>query len=305
MWQLPMVRLIITFVGIIIVSSCSSKQVKQPVAIKDSVPSIAVVPKEIFPVDSVIRSITCAVDPSQSFALYLPPSYSTDVKYPVIIFFDPHGDGSTLLSDVNRRISMDEKNISLAGFSGGAKVALSYASDQREISSVIYAGAAVALQNQNPTLALLGFAGVNDMNYTDLLTFDQSLAATNLTHYLIEWKGKHEWPDTTSFQNAFYWITFNSMRSHLKEPDEAIINEYKLQQENAILANSAPLAKVMLLNEALYFLKGISTTDTYSQQLATIEKNKTYQETTLEKHQVIQKEQALKQEYYNAFQQKD
>ncbi|MGB3076918.1 MAG: hypothetical protein WBB36_16450, partial [Chitinophagales bacterium] len=342
MWQLLMFRLIITFAGFIIVLSCSSKQVKQPVEIKDSVAASAVFPKEIFPVDSVIRSLTCANDPTQSLALYLPPSYSSEVKLPVIVFFDPHGDGSlpvskyhslakqfnyiligsnnakngltlsqtntiiaTLLNDSKYRISIDEQRISLAGFSGGAKVALSYASDQNEISNVIYAGAAVALQHPNPGLVLLGFAGVNDMNYTDLLTFDQSLAAHNLTHYLIEWNGKHEWPDAATFQHAFYWITFNSMRSHLQEPDKEIIKEYKHQHEKAMQISTAPIAKAMLLNEALNFLHGISSTELYSQQLTTIGKNKTYQEEIIGKQQAVQKEQALKQEYYSAFSQKD
>ena len=88
-----MLRLPVTFAVFIIAASCSSKQVKQPPVLDNKTVVVAQL-KENLPVDTVIRSIPCKTAPAQSFSLYLPPSYSSNVPFPVLMFFDPHGDGS-------------------------------------------------------------------------------------------------------------------------------------------------------------------------------------------------------------------
>ncbi|MEO6166748.1 MAG: hypothetical protein ABIO46_00250 [Chitinophagales bacterium] len=338
-----MIRFIIAFsFGLLTIFSCSSKQVKQPTESGHSAASAPAIQKENFPIDSVIRTISCTADPSQSFALYLPPSYTHTGKFPVIVFFDPHGNGSLpvskysalakqfgfvmagsnnskngkavsetndivkiLLSDLRSRIAVDEKRIVMAGFSGGAKVSLAYGQDHPEISAIIYAGAAIPIQHSNPSLSLLGFAGVNDMNYTDLIAFDQSVSLPNMHHFLIEWNGKHEWPSVSTFRDAFYWTAFNSMRNHLQDRDEILFHQFQEENEKAIRISNDPFTVFMLLNKARYFLSNISPTDSCNDRIAAIEKGKDFQEATQYKQQLIQQEQSLKQDYYAAFQQKD
>src|SRR5690349_15033911 len=41
-----------------------------------------------------IVNITCAPDPSQSYALYLPSNYSPDRRWPIIYAFDPFARGT-------------------------------------------------------------------------------------------------------------------------------------------------------------------------------------------------------------------
>lgn len=338
-----MTRFIIVFgFGALILFSCSRGKPKQSAESDNTITSTPVFPKENFPHDIVIRSVSFTTDTLQSFALYLPPSYSATEKFPVIIFFDPHGNGAlpltkykglakqfgwvligsnnlkngltlsttnritaSLIREIQSQMALDPKRISIAGFSGGAKVALSYAMDHPEITNVIYAGAATPLQHPNPGLSLLGFSGVNDMNYTELLAFDQSLSLTNMKHFLIEWNGKHEWPDSNIFMNAFYSIAFNDMRNNLLDIDEGMIVRFQKWNDDAIESNPSPLLKAMLLDKARYFLHSLSPVTSYNNQLSALEQRPEFQSAAKEKQQWVEQEQKLKQEYYTAFSEKN
>ena len=53
-----------------------------------------VYPKDNFKTGEVIPLVNLRGDSSQKFALYLPKTYSETSKLPVIIFFDPHAEGT-------------------------------------------------------------------------------------------------------------------------------------------------------------------------------------------------------------------
>ncbi|HET6374010.1 MAG TPA: hypothetical protein VFG76_11940, partial [Candidatus Polarisedimenticolia bacterium] len=106
----------------------------------------------------VVERIACLSDPSQSYALYLPPRYDAGRGWPVVFLMDPRGralvplelfkdaagrlgyilissydtasDGprdtnapalTAMLADARRRFSVDARRFYLAGFSGTAR----------------------------------------------------------------------------------------------------------------------------------------------------------------------------------------
>ncbi len=140
----------------------------------------------------MIENIRLMNDTSQSFALYLPKNYSDTSRFPIIIFFDPHGVGSLpvsmyktlaeqyhyiligsnssknglqmdainhianqLIEETKSRFSVDLKNFTLCGHSGGAKIALMIGAANRNITSVIYSGAVLLFQPDHP-VSILG-----------------------------------------------------------------------------------------------------------------------------------------------------
>ncbi len=186
----------------------------------------------------IINSIS--INSIENYSIYIPKSYSLKQKYNTIIFFDPHAEGpkvlekykdlaekwnfiiaasnnckngvdmktlnyyaSNLITHIIQNYSVNNK-ITLAGFSGGAKVALGCGIQSKSISNIIYCGAAIPINSKND-ISFLGFAGLKDMNYSDLVYFDSNLKPTT-NHYLIEWNGIHEWPSKAVFDNAFYFI---------------------------------------------------------------------------------------------------
>ena len=106
------------------------------------------------------RSTTyrCPGKPDQSYALYLPSNYSADEKWPIVYAFDPAARGASpwsdegrrrtlrlsagrsnnsrngswkieaeaaeaIVEDTHARLSIDDRRVYFAGFSGGARVA--------------------------------------------------------------------------------------------------------------------------------------------------------------------------------------
>lgn len=111
-----------------------------------------------------------------------------------------------LAREVLTRFHPYNGQVNFCGFSGGAKVALTAGPFIETVNHIIYTGAIVQTQTGNHKFKLLGIAGNRDMNYTDLVSYYRSSQTTALAHDLIEWNGKHEWPDEKTFANAFQFI---------------------------------------------------------------------------------------------------
>jgi tetratricopeptide (TPR) repeat protein len=111
------------------------------------------------PVGKMIERVVCLKDAGQSYALYLPPNYTTDRRWPVIYAFDPAARGmrpverfkdaaekygyiivgsnnsrnipdrplseivNAMFDDTLTRFSIDQNRVYTAGMSGGARVA--------------------------------------------------------------------------------------------------------------------------------------------------------------------------------------
>jgi len=290
----------------------------------------------------VVPSLACSSDATQSFALYLPKDYSTSKKFPVIIFFDPHGSGAypvglfksladkfgfilmgsndskngvqfdqsnviaaNLINEASSRFSVDAKRISFAGFSGGSKVAQMGASVHPELLSLIYCGASLPIEKLQQLPPALGFAGVRDMNYTEVIASGAALDAKKATHCIIEWKGKHEWPDSLSFEDAFYWCSFNAMRIKTVETDHALVNSF-LQRENKLIASAKnSIAQHDLNLRVVNFLEGIADVSSYKQKISAIAQSEAYKKEIQKQQAMLQTEGNLKQNYMQCFENKD
>lgn len=189
--------------------SCSSDAGKTTTKVetKDTV-----VTKENFTKGQVIENVVNLTNASQSYALYLPSSYSSDKTYPVIYAFDAHGTGkfpvsmyknlaekygyiligsnnskngtaweesqviaSNLFSDSQLRLSINTARIYLLGFSGGARVANGVCITNGAVAGVICCGAAYpAANSKDPrsNYTYLGICGTADFNYIEMRKYD-------------------------------------------------------------------------------------------------------------------------------------
>ena len=191
-------------------------------------------------------------DPSHSYSLYLPGNMKGKQTYPVLYCIDPKGQGQTplylyknladsfgvilvgcntskngmsfpqseaalnqLIAEVQRKYPVEE-DIHLLGFSGGAKVAFHYADANPKVSKLLYAGSVYALKRQS-NISLLGFAGVRDMNFADLVSFEVSMGKAPFTHKLIQWEGGHEFPNEAIMWNGFYFLKNDSVLNYQKK----------------------------------------------------------------------------------------
>ena len=121
-------------------------------------------PPPAAPPGQITERVVCEKDPTHSYALFLPPGYTTQKRWPIVFLMDPRGramvplnlfsaaagrrgyilisshdtasDGpaevnlkalSALLPETERRYSVDPRRLYLAGFSGTARAAWEFA----------------------------------------------------------------------------------------------------------------------------------------------------------------------------------
>jgi predicted esterase len=210
-------------------------------------------PADSFVRRTVISSVASKTQAGETYALYLPANYNEDTARPAILFFHPQADGAYPLKQYSELAenysyimlgSNNSKNgltaqqtlnyaknlvtealtrfnvnkVYMCGFSGGAKVALMAGSQLEQVEAVVYCGAMSTINPSHP-LKILGFAGTGDMNYTDLVQYHRELNHPQIENYMIEWPGRHEFPDATAFDDAFKFLNTGKVPDyHQKQP---------------------------------------------------------------------------------------
>lgn len=241
----------------------------------DSIQTIkhVIAPKTLYPKGQITDTIKCAGNPEQKYALYLPTSYDSSKKFPVIYFFDPHGAGDlpleiykdladkygyilagtynskngmqwdaahkaaiSFMRDSYERLSIDNNRIYIFGFSGGGKIASSVAIADGGIAGVVVCGS--GFPERHPPMpapfSCLTIVGNKDFNYVQAEQLDKLLDTTTINHQLISFNGKHQWPPKDIVEQAFQWLSLNAMRANYTPKNPEIINAVKQNLEKDI-----------------------------------------------------------------------
>ncbi|MCW3125072.1 MAG: hypothetical protein JWO03_730 [Bacteroidetes bacterium] len=328
---------------VILLAACGNKNPEKEVTVTIAGPSAPSVKYQII-ADS-IQHITLPSDASQSYELYYPKTMNRNISSrQVIVLFDPHGSGrlplekyrkladefgiavagsnnskngidvnlstryaNNIINDLSSRMGFAVKNICLAGFSGGAKVALSTCANNLNSNNVIYSGAANSFNPSHP-VHVLGFAGTADMNYSDLLQFaGERSKADPKGSQLVEFEGKHEWPDVQTYRKAFYWLRFQQARIG-GQKDSALVTRFMHEEDKIIGADEKKVALTDAYQEcvtASAFLDGIADAGIYQSKMTTIAANPAYHKQQEKKYEVLANETSQKQMLMAAFQKED
>lgn len=178
----------------------------------------------------VIASVAVRGSPQQTYALYVPTKYSPDRAWPILYCLDPRARGdapverfaqaaeragfivagsnnsrngpmgpvqkaiSAMFVDTHERLAIDDARVYAAGFSGGSRVALSWALTGR-LAGVVACGAAFGQAGMPKKLQFQLFlaAGVDDFNHDEIRDASLTLAKRNVPHRYAVFDGDHEW----------------------------------------------------------------------------------------------------------------
>ena len=271
--------------------------------------------------------------PNETYALYLPTAYQSTKNYPLYVFCDPQGSGSFpitkykalsekyqaiivgsnnsknginlndgmgyiqhIIDDCDAKYAIDDSQINICGFSGGAKVAMLYAAQTSDFHlkahSLICSGATTNIEQAPKQLPMLLFAGNQDMNYTDLLLFQTEAKKLTDSYFstLIEFDGKHEWPDSFTYEFAFL---FNDKSANFQERASAFIQTLK----NKTFTNN--LDKIGTLEGAIQILSKKADTKEL-QQIVDFENAKPDIKILLAQKQTQLTTEQERKEYYNS-----
>ena len=191
----------------------------------------------------VIDAVAVDGAPGQSYALYLPASYSPDRRWPILYCLDPLARGGIpvkrfavaaakdgfivagsnncrngaiapereairwMLTDTHARLEIDDAQVYAAGMSGGARVALGWA--QNGVIAGVVACAA-GFGNEVPReipFRLFATAGVDDFNYDELFQNSLDLARRGIAHRFVEFDGGHDWlPESLALEALDFFL---------------------------------------------------------------------------------------------------
>jgi tetratricopeptide (TPR) repeat protein len=217
------------------------------------------------PAGKIIERVVCLKDAGQSYALYLPPNYTTDRRWPVIYAFDPAARGlrpaerfkdaaekygyiivgsnnsrnfpdrplaeiiNAMFDDTQTRFSIDQNRVYTAGMSGGARVAGTVAQSLgARAAGVILCGAGFseAKPPEKPLpFPVFGVAGVEDFNWIELRQLHKALDSIGSANRFVTFDGDHTWAPSGSFLTAVEWMELQAMKSARRERDEKLIAE--------------------------------------------------------------------------------
>ena len=226
--------------------------------------ALARAPEEL-PRGRVTEKIVCRESPGHSYALYLPSSYDPARLAPVLYMLDARGralvpierfreaaeeHGWILVSsyntrsdtqddpntpavqamwkDTHERLAIDDRRVSLTGFSGGARASVGLAGyAPLRIAGVIGCGAGwpddTAPIPERPSFAYFGAIGNRDFNYYEMRELDEKLSKVGARYRIEAFDGAHDWPPAALAREALAWLELEAMRSGARPRDRAAI----------------------------------------------------------------------------------
>lgn len=217
------------------------------------------------PTGQIIERLACLDNPEQSYALYLPPNYTSTQTWPVLYAFDPAARGKlpverfreaaeeygwilvgsnnsrngpmgrtmdaakAMWKDTHERFAIDERQTYATGFSGGARVAILVASSCHDcIAGVIASGAGFPVEikpSASTHFLVFATAGIEDFNLPEIKSLGETLTRAGVTNHIEVFVGRHEWPSTGLAMEAIEWLTLQAMKRGARPHDGSFIAE--------------------------------------------------------------------------------
>jgi len=240
---------------------------------------------QTLPRGTVVDPIQCADDPAQTYALFLPSTYSPERKWSLLLAFHPAACGRLMVekfqaaaerygyivaasnnarngphaisaaaaqamsTDVSRRFSIDLQRVYLAGMSGGARVAMGIALANASIAGVVASSAGYpdSQPRDKVSFAVFGTAGTEDFNYVEMRLLDRKLSSP---HFLAVFDGGHTLPPGDIAVDALEWMELQAMQTGRRHRDEELVDR-TLAKRRVRIAASTDLTETVYLLRAL------------------------------------------------------
>jgi len=228
-------------------------------------PAPAQVAPGSLPVGTIIPNVACSADSKQSYALYLPSSFSSARKWPVIYVFDPAARGkvaveaikpaaekfgyivaasnnsrngpmgdsaqaaNAMWQDTQQRFPVAEQRRYVAGMSGGARLATSIALSCQGCVAGVIANAAGFPFGAEPTrtmkFAYYAAVGNADFNYGEFVDLRRKLDTVGARYRIRIFDGQHGWAPPEVWIEALNWMDMQAMSAGTMPCDPSRIQQ--------------------------------------------------------------------------------
>lgn len=216
-----------------------------------------------------------------------------------------------LFADTKSRLRIDAGRIYTCGFSGGARVACYVAIRHSGIKGVIAGGAGLpdGTRAEDFPFSFTAIAGEGDMNMTELVAITSEFDRTRTRHRILFFDGKHEWAPARTMDIAFAGLQLDAMQKALTPKDGVFINQYIVKSKSRITAFDQA---GQLINEqresaiSISYLDGLSKeAGWFKTKAAALAANPQFRQQDQARQKLLAREQDIKLEYMQHFEQGD
>jgi len=263
-------------------------------------------------VDRRFDKLALVDHPEQHYALYLPAG-ARERPFPLLVVLDPRGraipglelflpiaerlgyivassyesrsdEGSevntaavpALFEDLQKRMVIDNRRIYIAGYSGTARTAWTFANLLGEHAAGVIAscgGLPYDEEPRRPSFAYFGSTGELDFNYGEMVRLNDDFARLGAVHRLLITPDEHSWAPPQEMQRALLWFELQAMKKELRPRDPAIVHElFTADLEVAEKAGSV-LAQYEAFEQMQRDFAGFEDLKSIEARLAKLEKN--------------------------------
>ena len=191
----------------------------------------------------ILERVACRLKPQQSYALYLPSSYSKARPWPVLYCLDPMARGlvpverfqaaaeklgfivaasnnvrtgllppiaealQAMVADAGERFSIDPDRTYAAGFSAVGQVAARWVQNG-QFAGIVLCGSSIdsSMLPDKPSFRVFGAAGVDDFAYYDVHAMSVALTKRGVQNRFHEFAGGHEWLPADAAEVALQFL---------------------------------------------------------------------------------------------------
>ncbi len=211
---------------------------------------------------AITEHLATLTDPTQTYSLYLPSTWSAEGNHPLLFVFDPRQRGTfaaeifragaeelgwviissndtrsdgpaepnvkalnALWPEAHLRYSIDPDRIYAAGFSGGGILTLLLATSTGEVAGVVDCGGRLPAEMslKGADFAHYGAAGRFDFNYMEMHEIDRHMEREGQHHRLDIFEGRHQWLSADDAARAMRWLEVVAMKEDRRSSDPRII----------------------------------------------------------------------------------
>lgn len=257
---------------------------------------------------AIVEKVECVRDPTQTYALFLPPNYTEQTKHPVLFIFDPRSRGAMaaeifrpgaerfgwiILSSNNTRsdgpddpntkainamwpelsrYAINPKRIYAAGFSGGGILTLLLGVSTGALAGVIDVGGRVPeeLSLEKANFAHYGASGRLDFNFIEMGGVDGVFARLGLPRRLDRFDGTHGWLPQELATTAMTWLEVVGMQQKRRAIDRGLIDElYAKDLARPIVRSGESLDRFEMMKRTFDGLRDTGEVDAAIERLKT------------------------------------
>ncbi len=291
---------------------------------------------------SVLKTDTCNRNENHTYFVYIPEHSAECELMPLVIIIDPHGSGGFaiqhfieaaeryklilgasnlvrnnfpgyvraiggLIDDMRDQYPVSDE-IYLAGFSGGARMVLSFAQDH-QVNGILACGAlAERDQLEEIKTSIYAVSGWADFNFPEAanLILNESDKPSNLEIHLT---GElHQWPSSEDIKQALGWLYLNNRPAGAKcISDKAVLKDFAARGKDLIdsLLKYNQYIQIKMFCKAMLEIEDLPDRRYFREILETALQHPELLEEMSQLRKSLQFEYRVREAYYHALDAKD